>query len=145
LYGAQLNAENPLGPMQSIEYALRALDKSVMEEKEREARCEKMLADYQEQLGKPFEYESKLKDLLAWQAELNASLDLDKGERQVVPPAEVNSELGSDDGMGQEGRAVNRAAPRRFRRQREYEPEDADVDDGATIGQKPGSMMGQGP
>jgi hypothetical protein len=115
LYGAQLNAENPLGPMQSIEYALRALDKSVMEEKEREARCEKMLADYQEQLGKPFEYESKLKDLLAWQAELNASLDLDKGERQVVPPAEVNSEFGGDDGIGPEGRAVNRAAPRASR------------------------------
>ena len=98
--------------MQNIEYAIRALDKSVMEEKEREARCEKMLADYQEQLGKLFEHESKLKDLLARQAELNASLDLDKGERQVAPPAEVNSEFGSDDEMGQEGRAVNRATPR---------------------------------
>jgi hypothetical protein len=41
-----------------------------------------MLADYKKQLGKPFEHESKLKDLLAWQAELNAALDLDKGERR---------------------------------------------------------------
>jgi hypothetical protein len=79
--------------MQSIECAIRALDKSLMEEKEREARCEKMLADYQEQLGKLFEHESKLKNLLVRQAELNAPLDLDKGARQVAPPAQVGMNI----------------------------------------------------
>jgi len=86
LYGAQINAENPLGTMQSIEYALRALDKNVVEAKEGAARCQKLLADYREQRGKSFEHESRLKELLARQAALNAALDLDKGERQAAPP-----------------------------------------------------------
>jgi hypothetical protein len=49
-----------------------------------------MLGDYQEQLGKPFEHEARLKDLLVKQAQLNALLDLDKGERQVAPPADAD-------------------------------------------------------
>ena len=57
------------------------------EEREREARTEKMLGDFQEQAGKPFEHEARLKELLGRQAELNAALDLDKGERQIAPPA----------------------------------------------------------
>ena len=36
------------------------------------------------QLGRPFEHEARLKDLLARQAQLNACLDLDKHEAQVV-------------------------------------------------------------
>jgi hypothetical protein len=87
IYKAQLNAENPVGTMQSIEYALRGLDKAVAEERERATRAEKMLGDFQEQAGKPFEHEARLKELLARQAELNAALDLDKGERQIAPPA----------------------------------------------------------
>jgi hypothetical protein len=87
IYKAQLNTENPVGTMQSIEYALRGLDKAVAEERERAARAEKMLGDFQEQAGKPFEHEVRLKELLARQAELNAALDLDKGERQIAPPA----------------------------------------------------------
>jgi hypothetical protein len=98
--------------MQSIKSALRALDKSVAEEKEQVARAEKMLADYREQLGKPFEHESKLKELLARQAELNAALDLDKGERQVAPPAAANSEPGSDDETASVERVVGAAPPR---------------------------------
>jgi hypothetical protein len=44
------------------------------------------------------------------------------------------------------GRGVNGATPRRVnQRQREHEPEDPDVDDEATIEQKPGPMMGQEP
>jgi hypothetical protein len=38
-------------------------------------------------MNRPFEHESRLKDLLAQQAELNAALDLDKGERQAAEPA----------------------------------------------------------
>jgi N12 class adenine-specific DNA methylase len=87
IYKAQLNSENPVGSMQSIEYALRSLDKTVADEQERAARAEKMLGDFQEQAGRPYEHEARLKELLARQAELNAALDLDKGERQVAPPA----------------------------------------------------------
>jgi hypothetical protein len=87
IYKAQLNAENPVGTMQSIEYSLRGLDKAVADERDRAARAEKMLEDFQEQAGKPFEHEARLKELLGRQAELNAALDLDKGERQIAPPA----------------------------------------------------------
>ena len=64
IYKAQFNAENPVGTMQSIEYALRGLDKAVADERERMARAEKMLGDFQEQAGKPFEHEARLKELL---------------------------------------------------------------------------------
>ena len=67
-YTVQLNAENPVGTVQSIEHALRSLEKAVADETERTARAEKMLADYREQLGRPFEHEARLKELLARQA-----------------------------------------------------------------------------
>jgi hypothetical protein len=47
-------------------------------------RNEKALADYRTQLGKSFEHEARLKELLAKQDQLNAALDLDKHEQQVV-------------------------------------------------------------
>jgi hypothetical protein len=83
-YRANLNAENPIGTMQSIEHTLRALDRLASEEKEQIERQEKALADYQAQLNRAFEHEEKLKELLARQAQLNAALDLDKGERQIA-------------------------------------------------------------
>jgi N12 class adenine-specific DNA methylase len=86
-YKAQLNAENPVGTMQSIEYALRSLDRTVEDERERTGRADKMLADFQEQAGRPYEHEARLKELLVRQSELNAALDLDKGERQIAAPA----------------------------------------------------------
>jgi hypothetical protein len=88
LYSANLNPENPLGTMQSIEHTLRALDKLAEQEQERSARLEKTLADYQAQANKPFDHEARMKELLIRQAQLNAGLDLDKNEKQVAPPAE---------------------------------------------------------
>jgi hypothetical protein len=35
-------------------------------------------------LGRPFEHEARLRDLLAKQTQLNACLDLDKHEAQIV-------------------------------------------------------------
>jgi len=87
IYKAQLSAEHPVGTMQSIEHALRSLDKALTDERERAAHAEKMLGDFQEQAGRPFEHEARLKELVVRQAELNAALDLDKGERQVAAPA----------------------------------------------------------
>jgi N12 class adenine-specific DNA methylase len=83
-YRAQLNPENPMGTMQSIEHLLRHLDRRAEQEREEMDRGEKALAEYGAQMGRPFEHEVRLKDLLLKQAELNALLDLDKNERQVA-------------------------------------------------------------
>ena len=93
--------------MQSIEYALRSLDKAVTDERERAARAEKMLRDFEEQAGRPFEHEVRLRDLLARQAELSAALDLDKGERQVAPPAGTEGGIDGIEGEGVDERAAD--------------------------------------
>jgi len=108
-FAAQINPDSPVGTVQSIEHALRALDKSLADERARLARAEKMLADFEEQLGRPFEQEARLKELVAKQAELNAALDLDKGEQQVAAPAEAE--------VGDEG------APGKWRSRTTYEPQ----------------------
>ena len=50
----------------------------------------KTLDDYRAQAGRPFEHEARLTELLARQAELNAALDLEKGDQQAaaVAPSE---------------------------------------------------------
>src|SRR5580658_3673393 len=83
-YKANLNPESPQGTISSIEHVLRSFDRRAEEEKKDIERQEKALADYFAQLGRPFEYEARLKELLAKQAELNKALDLDKHEAQVV-------------------------------------------------------------
>jgi hypothetical protein len=93
--------------MQSIEYAQRALDKAVEDERERTVRAEKMLADFSEQAGRPYEHEAKLKDLLIRQAQLNALLDLDKGERQVAPEDGPEGSPDADGDAGGDDRAVD--------------------------------------
>jgi hypothetical protein len=91
-YAAHLNAENPIGTIQSIEHTLRTLDRATAENQERVARLEKQFADYQGQVNRPFEHDARLKELLIRQAQLNAALDLDKGEQQAAPPDAGDSE-----------------------------------------------------
>src|SRR5208283_1021341 len=81
-YSANLNATNPIGTVQSIEHTLRSLDKLATDQRNRVARIEKELADYQSQADRPFEHEDRLKQLLTRQGELNSLLDLDKGDQQ---------------------------------------------------------------
>jgi N12 class adenine-specific DNA methylase len=83
-YRANLNAENPIGTIQSIEHTLRALDQLADSERADIERQEKALADFKAELDRPFAQEQRLKDLLAQQTALNASLDLDKHERQLA-------------------------------------------------------------
>jgi hypothetical protein len=83
-YKANLNPANPLGTIASIDSVLRGLDRKAEEEKRDVEQQEKALAEYKEQMGRPFEHEARLKELLAKQAQLNAALDLDKHEAQVV-------------------------------------------------------------
>jgi len=94
IYKANLNLENPLGTIQSIEHVLRSLDRRAEDEHLEIQRQEKTLADYRAQLGRHFEHETRLKDLLAKQAQLNALLDLDKHAAQIV--AEPLDAGGSD-------------------------------------------------
>ena len=143
IYKAQLNAENPVGTMQSIEYALRGLDKAVEDERERAARAEKMLGDFKEQAGRPYEHEARLKDLLIRQAELNAALDLDKGERQVAPPDRAGNDLEGSDGAADEkvpaeaARSEKRDGRPRRNRPAQRDKRDADEDDDVTVKQRP--------
>jgi CheY-like chemotaxis protein len=83
-YKANLNPENPLGTIASIEAALRGLDRKAEEEHQEIERQEKALADYRAQLGRVFEHEARLRELMTQQVQLNAALDLDKHEAQVV-------------------------------------------------------------
>jgi hypothetical protein len=86
-YTAHINADNPVGTMQSIEHTLRALDKAAEDERHQAERLEKTLTDYQAQANRPFEHEARLKELLVRQAQLNAALDLDKSDAQAAEPA----------------------------------------------------------
>jgi len=93
-YKANLNPDNPLGTIASIEQTLRSLDRRAEDEQHEIERQEKALTDYRAQLGRPFEHEARLKDLLAKQAQLNACLDLDKHEAQIVDePREPEDEV----------------------------------------------------
>jgi hypothetical protein len=87
-----LNTENPLGTIASIEYALRCLDRDAEEEKAKCERMEKALADYREQLHRPFEHEERLRELCMKQQEINKLLDLDKSDAQAVANDNVQPE-----------------------------------------------------
>jgi hypothetical protein len=86
-YKANLNPGNSLGTIASIEHVLRNLDAKAEAEKREVEQQEKALADYKAQMGRPFEHEARLKELTLKQAELNALLDLDKHDAQVVADA----------------------------------------------------------
>jgi hypothetical protein len=148
IYKAQMNADNPVGTMQSIEHALRSLDKIADDERERTARAEKMLGDFQEQAGRPFEHEARLKELLARQAELNAALDLDKGERQIAPPdSGEEAEAGNEkDGPSETSPGARDSPPKSAtRKRREYDHRMPGNEVGATDGQATPATEGSGP
>src|SRR5437764_12217908 len=74
-YEAYLNPENPLGTIASIEATLRRLDRFAEEEQAEIERKEKALADYKEQIGRPFEHEETLRELCVRQQEMNKKLE----------------------------------------------------------------------
>jgi N12 class adenine-specific DNA methylase len=107
-YKANLNPDNPLGTIASIEHVLRGLDRKAEDEQLEIEQQEKALADYFTQLGRPFEHEARLKELLAKQAHLNAALDLDKHETQIVPEEREGQEKLVPAGFAARIRADNR-------------------------------------
>jgi hypothetical protein len=144
IYKAQLNTENPVGTMQSIESVLRGLDRAVAEERERTARAEKMLEDFEGQAGKPFDHEVRLKELSARQAELNAALDLDKGERQIAPSAGAEEGVSDteSEGLVEAGPGTADSRPNKeVRRRREYDHRAPDAETRTGKGIRP--MSGQ--
>ena len=92
-YPAHLNPENTLGTAQSIEHTLRSSERVATQEQERADYLHTTLADYQAQANRPFEHEERLKELLVRQAQINALLDLDKGERQIAEGAHDRDDL----------------------------------------------------
>lgn len=68
--------------------ALRSLDRKAGQEQREMERHEKELVDYKVQVGRPFEHEARLKELLAKPAQLNGALDLDKHETQTAADTE---------------------------------------------------------
>src|SRR5260221_12879037 len=95
-YEANLNTENAFGTIASIANALRRLDRYAEEEQSECERKEKALADYMEQLHRPFEHEERLRELILKQQEINRALDLDKGETQVVAENIPQGDNGAD-------------------------------------------------
>ena len=83
-YDANLNFENPLGTMQSIDHALRSLDRFAEREHERLQQLESKHAVFQRELEKPFEHELRLRELLVKQADLNTAFDLYKSDSQTA-------------------------------------------------------------
>src|SRR5580658_3877231 len=92
-YPAHLNPENTVGTVQSIEHAPRSLERVATQQQERADYLQKTLSDYQTQANRPFEHEARLKELLVRQEQINAFLDLDKGERQVAEAARDRDDL----------------------------------------------------
>ena len=92
-----------------------------------------MLADFTEQAGRPYEHEAKLKELLIRQAQLNALLDLDKGERQVAPDDRAPGSPGAEGDAGGDDRAVGRGHAAR-----ETKPQPVAQRAGPAQGEEPG-------
>jgi len=93
IYPAHLNPENTVGTVQSIEHTLRSLERVATQQQERADYLQKTLTDYQAQANRPFEHDMRLRELLQRQEQINALLDLDKGERQVAEAAPDRDDL----------------------------------------------------
>ena len=92
IYAINVNFDNPVGTLMSIERTLRGLE-TVKERLDTEIDREtKALAEYRMQSEKPFDHEERLKELLVEQARLNAALDLDKDDSQAVVADNDNEE-----------------------------------------------------
>jgi len=83
------NAESPAGQMKVLENALHRMDKALDTEREHLAMTEKRLADLTVEVAKPYDKAKRLAWLQQRQKEINAVLDLTKGEMTAVKEAEA--------------------------------------------------------
>ncbi len=82
-------AEMPTGFVKVLENALKRMEEELEKENERLARAEKRMADLQSEIAKPFEKAACLQWLQQRQKEIEAALDLSKGEMTAVEEAEA--------------------------------------------------------
>ena len=79
----------PTGFVKVLENALKRMEEELQKEHERLARAEKRMADLQSEIAKPFEKAARLQWLQQRQKEIEAALDLSKGEMTAVEEAEA--------------------------------------------------------
>ena len=82
-------AETPTGFVKVLENALKRMEEELEKENERLGRAEKRMADLQSEIAKPFEKAARLQWLQQRQKEIEAALDLSKGEMTAVEEAEA--------------------------------------------------------
>jgi len=83
-------AETQIGFVKVLENALNRMEQVLEEEREYLARTEKRMADIQAEIEKPFDKADRLAWLQQRQKEIDAALDLSKGEMQAVEETEVS-------------------------------------------------------
>lgn len=82
-------AETPIGFVKVLENALARMDEVLVNEREYLARTEKRMADIQAELAKPFDKAERLEWLRERQREIDAALDLTKGDLAAAEEEEV--------------------------------------------------------
>lgn len=83
-------AETPIGFVKVLENALNRMEQELEEEREYLTRTEKRMADIEAEIAKPFDKAERLAWLQQRQKEIDAALDLSKGEMQAAEEAEVS-------------------------------------------------------
>ncbi len=88
-YEMHFDPNNLFDNIKAMDAELRYLERDIANGRENLAQMQKNLADFQEQLGRPFEHETALAELLIKQQEINEKLDLDKSDTQIVDEAKA--------------------------------------------------------
>ncbi|WP_126448408.1 DEAD/DEAH box helicase family protein [Sulfuricystis multivorans] len=83
-------AETPIGYVRVLENALNQMEQVLEEEREYLARTEKRMADIQVEIAKPFDKAERLAWLQQRQREIDAVLDLTKGDLAAAEEAEAS-------------------------------------------------------
>jgi hypothetical protein len=83
-------AETPIGFVKVLENTLNRMELVLEEEREYLARTEKRMADIQAEVAKPFDKAERLTWLQQRQREIDAALDLTKGDLAAAEEAEVS-------------------------------------------------------
>lgn len=83
-------AETPIGYVKVLENALNRMEEVLEAEREHLARTEKRMADIQAEVAKPFEKAERLAWLQQRQREIDAALDLSKGDLTAVEDEETS-------------------------------------------------------
>jgi N12 class adenine-specific DNA methylase/2'-5' RNA ligase len=101
-YSANTNPDAPLGTLASIESAIRNIDRHAEAAQSNITDTQRKLADTNDLLGKPFEQDAKLKNLLQRQAALAKELQTDAADQQAAA-AELAEPAAAEEAAGEQG------------------------------------------